>query len=550
MALLFRAISLLLTSVFFLFGPQAPWIFKLGIIGALLVAAWIIADLQKRYIGNVKVIQAIVLTETIGLTLLLIPTGGITSPFIWYALNPVLIAAGYLAPLYCWGALTFYLGNATFITFSLAGADSIRQVVEERSYFYLVCLLTTLLVSLFSRLTKELDANARLLRIQQDELLFVNEKLRITNEKYIETMEHIMSFYQLTEGMTSKKNAGKVMVEVTESLRKCTRCEEAFFWLISAEQRSQIVNRTKFAGLELELQKAWHWIRNQSGAFAGNFGEEVYLMKVIRTSSNNGVVGVKIGNLQEDWKPLRINRPFEAIAELGELMLERISMDRMMDQMLILEEQNRIANEIHDSVSQRLFGIVYSLHSLKGKSQFMTKEELDEEYTFLSVSAQETMKELRAAIYSLSPVKKGEKPFFSRIAKYVKDFAKLNDICINHNLEGHESILSSDLKEAIYRIVCEACGNAVRHGKCKRIELEILITDEKTEVTIWDDGNGFQSMRGRDRKEQGIGLYNMQQSVNLFGGNLSIDSPPDFGTTIRIEIPKSKTGKMREMIEL
>src|SRR4051812_17568665 len=87
LALSFRFLSLLLTSVFFLFGPQAPLIFKLGIVSTLIVAAWIIADLQRRYVGNLKVIQAIVITETVGLTLLLIPTGGITSPFIWYALN-------------------------------------------------------------------------------------------------------------------------------------------------------------------------------------------------------------------------------------------------------------------------------------------------------------------------------------------------------------------------------------------------------------------------------------------------------------------------------
>ena len=82
-------------------------------------------------------------------------------------------------------------------------------------------------------------------------------------------------------------------------------------------------------------------------------------------------------------------------------MLERIHMDQMMDQMIVIEEQNRIANEIHDSVSQRLFGIVYSLHSLQAKSQNITREELNQEYQFLSQSANTTIKELRAAIYRL-----------------------------------------------------------------------------------------------------------------------------------------------------
>ena len=82
-----------------------------------------------------------------------------------------------------------------------------------------------------------------------------------------------------------------------------------------------------------------------------------------------------------------------------------------MDQIIIIEEQNRIANEIHDSVSQRLFGIVYSLHSLQDKSENITREELNKEYKFLSKTANTTIKELRSAIYRLSSVKKGEKPF-------------------------------------------------------------------------------------------------------------------------------------------
>lgn len=543
LAMSFRAISLLLTSVFFLFSPQSPWIFKVGIVGALAIAALIIADLQRRYIENVKVVQAIVITETVGLTLLLIPTGGITSPFIWYALNPVLVAAGFLTPRYCWGALTFYLGSATFIASRFAGVESIGQVLEEKSYFYLVCLLVTLLVSLFSKLTRELDEKAH-------ELLLVNEKLSEMNDKYLETMEHLMSFYHLTEGMTGKRSPESIMQEMAEALRKCMQSDQSFFWLKGSDMPAQIINETTIVELEKELDGAWQWMRKQNGTFTGNFGKDIYLMKVIRTSSNNGIIGVKVSEMENEKKAFAGRRPFEFIAELSEVMLERILIDQMMDQMLILEEQNRIANEIHDSVSQRLFGIVYSLHSLQGKSRFMTVEEREEEYKFLSRSAQETMKELRAAIYRLSSVKKGENPFFARIANYVDEYAKLNDVSIGYKLKGDESALSSDLKETIYRIICEACGNAVRHGNCKRIEMEISISNENTVVTVTDDGRGFQSSSGSGSKERGIGLVNMRKGVNLFGGTFTIEGHQGIGTTIHIEIPIIKSGGILEMVEL
>ena len=71
-----------------------------------------------------------VCAETIGLTLLLLPTGGISSPFIWYALNPVLVAASFLTPLFCWGILAFYLGSATFIAYYLGDGEWMVQLIR------------------------------------------------------------------------------------------------------------------------------------------------------------------------------------------------------------------------------------------------------------------------------------------------------------------------------------------------------------------------------------------------------------------------------------
>ena len=130
---LYRTLSLGLTSFFYLIGPQFPFIFKLVVVISLAIAAWIISDLQRKYISNNNVLKTIVLTETIGLTLLLIPTGGISSPFIWYALNPVLVAATFLTPLFCWVALTFYLGSATVIAYYVFQVDSLVMILDEQS---------------------------------------------------------------------------------------------------------------------------------------------------------------------------------------------------------------------------------------------------------------------------------------------------------------------------------------------------------------------------------------------------------------------------------
>ena len=547
---LYRYISLLLTSCFFLLGPPLfPFIFKAGLVASLVVTAWILTNLQKRNRENKQVLKAIVLTEIFGLTLLLIPTGGIASPFIWYALNPVLVAASFLTAAFCWSALAFYLSSATVITYFLSDVDNMVQVLQGNSSIYLVSLLIAFLVMLFSGLTKELDLKAAILKTQQEELLLVNKKLIDTNDMYEETLEHIMSLYHLMDNFSSNKSPEKLTKEITSFLIKCTQREAAFFWLIDLnEQKSYLANTTDNFNIEEELKKEWHNISENKESFIGTINGEHFWMNIIRTSKNVGVLGIKVISFSEVRNTFLLNRTFEFIAELSKIMLERIYMDQMMDQLIIIEEQNRIANEIHDSVSQKLFGIVYSLHSLQIKSENITKEELDIEYKFLSKTANSTLKELRAAIYRLSSVKKGEKPFLMLIKNYLEEYAKLTDVEINYQIAGDESYIPPNLKTALYRIICEACGNAVRHGKCSEIEIRLSLLEEKTVLVLQDDGIGINLRKQENRKEKGIGLFNMRNSVNSFGGAISVDGIPGVGTKIQIEIPTANTQMKLEVL--
>ena len=321
---LYRFISLVLTSAFFLIGHQSPFIFKAGVVLTLGVAAWLVSDLQKKYLGNNKILKLIVLTETISLTFLLIPTGGISSPFIWYALNPVLVAVIFLTPLFCWGVLTFYLSSATFIAYSLFHKDNMVMIFEENSYIYLVCLLITLLARLFSGLTKELDSKASLLNAQQKELLLVNEKLTKTNQNYQDTLEHIMSLYRLMDNFSSNKSPERLTKEIISSLRNCTQTNETFFWLTNRKaQVSYLENTTNIYELEANLNKDWNHFRQERESFIQTFNNEKYWMKTIRTSTYDGALGMKVSSISEGNQTFLLKRTFEFLAELSQIMSNR-----------------------------------------------------------------------------------------------------------------------------------------------------------------------------------------------------------------------------------
>ena len=540
LVLLYRYISLVLTSCFFLFAPpQAPLFFKMGVVISLVIATWILTDLQRRYRNSPRVLKSIILTETIGLTLLLIPTGGIESSFIWYAFNPVLMAASLLTPAFCWGVLTFYLSSATLIAYFLYTPDRLLEIFISNSYIYLVCLLTTSLVMLFSGLTKELDAKAAALKFQQEQLLAMNGRLSEANEMYKSTLEHIMSLYHLMDHFSLKKRPDNLAQEITNALIKCTQKQAAFFYLINIKtQKKYLENKTGSNRLSERLDEIWEDIYQEKNPFHTVIQEKHYWMKIIRTSTYIGVQGIQTNSRREVENTFLLNRTFEFIAELGEFMLEKLYIDEIMDQLLITEEQNRIANEIHDNVSQKLFSMVYFLHNLQKKSETISKEELNEEFQFLAGVANSTLKELRAAIYRLSSVKKDEKPFLDQIKNYLKEYAKLNNITIHCQIAGDESYIPSSFKPDLFRMIYEGCGNAVRHGKCTTIDIQFTLMKEKTAVIICDDGIGIASSQ-RHKQEKGIGLANMKHIVQSFGGSFSIEGRKQKGTTIHIVLPNN-----------
>lgn len=364
-----------------------------------------------------------------------------------------------------------------------------------------------------------------------------NNKPIETTDTYLDTLEESILLFHLMDNSSPLM----IMQEIMASIIKLTHSDEAFFWLTDVNhQNSYLASSTSNPHIETGLKKEWNTIRLEKELFVDKINEDWYGMKVIRTTTTIGVIGVKISGPSEARETLLFNRPFEFLAELSEIMLERIHINSIKEQMIVIKEQDRISNEIHDSVSQRLFGIVYSLHSLQTKSKGMTSTELNDEYQFLSQSANTTLKELRSAIYGLNSTKNGEKPFQVWLQNYFEEYARLSNIRIDHQITGDEALLSSELKQALYRIICEACGNAVRHGQCTAIEIRLSLLDEKTVLEIHDNGIGINPHISEGLQEKGIGLFNMKRLVSTFEGTFSIGGFRGIGTEIQIEIPTTK----------
>ncbi len=193
--------------------------------------------------------------------------------------------------------------------------------------------------------------------------------------------------------------------------------------------------------------------------------------------------------------------------------------------LILSEERNRIAKELHDSIAQSIHAINFLAKVLKKEKSFNNSSlEIIEN---IEKAAQQTINDLRVVIKELTPGKLerlGLLRAIEEMTEISKDIYK-----IKYDLElNYENQLTPTQEVALYRIIQEAINNIEKHADASIIKISIREKDEKIHLSIVDDGNGFEV----DDAYLGNGIKNMQERAIQTGGELSIHSNND-GTTIK-----------------
>jgi signal transduction histidine kinase len=200
-------------------------------------------------------------------------------------------------------------------------------------------------------------------------------------------------------------------------------------------------------------------------------------------------------------------------------------------------ERNRIARELHDTVAQSLFGIVYSLDACIN----MLPERVDkvkEELMELRTLASNTHNEVRQSILDMWPSTLTLELFESDLRSYVAACsARPFDIVFEHN--GDFERLPAGLRRTLYRIAQEALTNAARHSGANAATLSLTITKDLVSMVVTDKGRGFDPapILARSRDREHFGLRGIQERAHALGGHCHIQSCVGAGTAITITLP-------------
>lgn len=197
-----------------------------------------------------------------------------------------------------------------------------------------------------------------------------------------------------------------------------------------------------------------------------------------------------------------------------------------------LAERARLARELHDSVSQALFGMVLSTRtSLELIDGDPAKARDAMRYTLDLADA--ALSEMRALIFELRPEALKEDGLLIAFQKQAAALTARHKIELQLDLCAEEPALPIEAKEALYRIAMEAIQNTLRHAGAHKLRLA-MVCDEQVSLTIEDDGRGFNTL---GEFPGHLGLQTMRERASAVGGRATIDSRPNEGTRVRITVP-------------
>jgi signal transduction histidine kinase len=539
--MMFRYISWFLTSVFYIIGiSNNPLIIKVGVSLALLVASMVAVRFYTGVRKNQLSIFGVIIVDTLFITILLLPTGGLNSPFLWYALNPILMAISLLPLLYCWAVLGILCAAVLGSTIYYGNGFSILNQFRGNPWFSQVFLLLITAALLFARLSKNVSE--------------AYEKLSDTHKSTERLLDHISDLYQALEsfsmGENPRQSAGLLATYATKLTGSragfCYIAQNEYDYLWETADPDGILAYYK----RKELDDLWKLIKKgQTRIYRlpleHNILEnwEIVFVPLQSETLFFGLLGYVMYAGDKNYE--NESRALMYLSELVAAVMERQKAEDLSSRLMVVEEQNRIANEIHDGVSQQLFSVVYALHAISQKKGTIQERDVQKQLSLIKKTANQAAKDLRASIYRISPNKRGEQVFLAGVSSYLEDLAKLNNIKVEFIPEGSEESLSPAMRKALYRIIREATSNAIRHGKCEAIKVFLKMSTVRVSLQIIDNGKGF--VVDDQKYQNGLGLVNMRSLMATFNGSFTVDSYPGSGTIITCVAPEDAENEEAEV---
>lgn len=204
------------------------------------------------------------------------------------------------------------------------------------------------------------------------------------------------------------------------------------------------------------------------------------------------------------------------------------------------EERNRIAMDIHDGIGQMLTSLKYQIESIDLSNSERAAQRIAE----LDQLIKQVIREVRRVTFNLKPTVLGDYGLQAALKVFIQETAKVVDVELSYHTIGEIDRLPQKIENNVFRIIQEAINNSIKYSGAKKIEIALAQENDNLVITVKDEGKGFDTRIIESRNvniDSGRGFFNMYERTDYVNGELSIESEPSKGTTVRLVVPIGST---------
>jgi signal transduction histidine kinase len=230
-------------------------------------------------------------------------------------------------------------------------------------------------------------------------------------------------------------------------------------------------------------------------------------------------------------------RIISLFADQAAIVINQTQLHQQVEQMAVMEERQRLARELHDSVTQALYSVNLYAEAARRSLTAGKKKVTQENLKKLREMTREALLEMRLLVFELHPSILEKEGLVATLQARLAAVESRSGVKTEITVEG-ERRLPLTIEEELYRIAQEGLNNAVKHAQARSIRIDLRYTESNVRLELRDDGQGFDQKAADELG--GLGLRGIKERVRKMNGSLSIESSPEAGTRLTVAVNTSE----------
>ncbi len=228
-----------------------------------------------------------------------------------------------------------------------------------------------------------------------------------------------------------------------------------------------------------------------------------------------------------------------AFGDQTALAIENARLRDQASQVAVVAERERLARELHDSVTQSLYSLTLLAEAGQRLLRIGDLEHVEQYLGRLGEIGQQALKEMRLLVYQLRPLVLKREGLVGALQQRLDAVEKRAGVDARLLVEGDINLPTS-MEENLYRIALEALNNALKHATSTSVQVSVRADGEHVTLTVKDNGQGFDPKAKAENDQGGLGLITMRERAEKLGGSFTLSSAPGQGTTVKVSLEASQ----------